>query len=169
LWRRQFLTPAGRHADIVLPATSFWQRNDVHTSWAGAGHYAIYMKQAIQPMYECRDDRAIFADLTAGLVPAAPMAFVGMRSAANAMDDEKRKRVLETVACESEPVLRSCSDASGLAFEFTTNLATARGRRAAPPTITLRHPICRHLVSRMSRMQAMATTAVATRTLKAVP
>ena len=56
-----------RHADIMLPATTFWERNDVHTPWAGAGHYAIYMKQAIQPMYECRNDMAIFADLAARL------------------------------------------------------------------------------------------------------
>jgi anaerobic dimethyl sulfoxide reductase subunit A len=62
-----FLTPTARMADIVLPATTFWERNDVHTPWAGAGHYAIYMKQAIKPMYECRDDRAIFADLAARL------------------------------------------------------------------------------------------------------
>jgi anaerobic dimethyl sulfoxide reductase subunit A len=60
-----FLTPTARHADIVLPATTFWERNDVHTPWAGAGHYAIYMKQAIQPMYECRNDLDIFADLAA--------------------------------------------------------------------------------------------------------
>ena len=42
-----FLTPTARYADIVLPATTFWERNDVHTPWAGAGHYAIFMKQAI--------------------------------------------------------------------------------------------------------------------------
>ena len=58
-----FLTPTARYADIVLPATTFWERNDVHTPWAGAGHYAIYMRQAIQPMYECRNDIDIFADL----------------------------------------------------------------------------------------------------------
>ncbi len=58
-----FLTPTTRHADIVLPATTFWERNDVHLPWAGAGHYAIFMKQAIEPMYECRDDIDIFADL----------------------------------------------------------------------------------------------------------
>src|SRR4029453_14859184 len=52
-----FLTPTARMADIVLPATTFWERNDVHPPWAGPGHYAIYMKQAIKPMYECRDDR----------------------------------------------------------------------------------------------------------------
>jgi len=58
-----FLTPTARHADIVLPATTFWERNDVHTPWAGAGHYAIFMRQAIEPMYECRNDIDIFTDL----------------------------------------------------------------------------------------------------------
>ena len=58
-----FLTPTTRHADIVLPATTFWERNDVHTPWAGAGHYAIFMKRAIEPMYECRNDLDIFAAL----------------------------------------------------------------------------------------------------------
>src|SRR5205807_2380533 len=59
-----FMTPTARLADIVLPATTFWERNDVHTPWAGAGHYAIYMRQAIEPMYECRNDLDIFDDLS---------------------------------------------------------------------------------------------------------
>ncbi len=59
-----FLTPTVRHADIVLPATTFWERNDVHVPWAGAGHYAIYMRQAIEPMYECRNDIDIFDELS---------------------------------------------------------------------------------------------------------
>jgi anaerobic dimethyl sulfoxide reductase subunit A len=58
-----FLTPTVRMADIVLPATTFWERNDVHVPWSGAGHYAIYMRQAIEPMYECRNDIDIFSDL----------------------------------------------------------------------------------------------------------
>jgi len=58
-----FLTPTVRHADIVLPATTFWERNDVHVPWAGAGHYAIYMRQAIEPMDACRNDIDIFSDL----------------------------------------------------------------------------------------------------------
>ena len=58
-----FLTPTARFADIVLPATTFWERNDVHTPWSGSGHYVIYMKQAIAPMGECRNDRDICADL----------------------------------------------------------------------------------------------------------
>jgi anaerobic dimethyl sulfoxide reductase subunit A len=59
-----FFTPTVRYADIVLPATTFWERNDVHTPWAGAGHYAIYMRQAIEPMYECRNDIDIFDGLS---------------------------------------------------------------------------------------------------------
>ena len=62
-----FMTPTARHADIVLPATTFWERNDVHTPWAGAGHYVIFMQQALAPMYECRNDFDICADLAGRL------------------------------------------------------------------------------------------------------
>ena len=44
-----FLTPTARYADIVLPATTFWERSDMHTPWSGAGHYVIFMQQAIPP------------------------------------------------------------------------------------------------------------------------
>jgi len=62
-----FLTPTARWADIVLPATTFWERSDIHTPWSGAGHYAIFMRQAIEPMYECRNDVDICADLAGRL------------------------------------------------------------------------------------------------------
>ena len=58
-----FMTPTARYADVVLPATTFWERNDIHVPWSGAGHYAIFMRQAIGPMYECRNDRDVCADL----------------------------------------------------------------------------------------------------------
>ncbi|HSF04840.1 MAG TPA: molybdopterin-dependent oxidoreductase [Methylomirabilota bacterium] len=62
-----FLTPTAKYADVLLPATTFWERNDVHTPWAGAGHYAIFMKQAIAPMGECRNDLDICTDLASRL------------------------------------------------------------------------------------------------------
>ena len=62
-----FITPTARHADIVLPATTFWERNDVQVPWSGAGHYAIFMRQAIAPVGECRNDLDICADLAARL------------------------------------------------------------------------------------------------------
>jgi len=58
-----FVTPTARYADILLPATTFWERNDVHTPWAGAGHYVIFMQQAIEPMGECRNDLDICGEL----------------------------------------------------------------------------------------------------------
>jgi anaerobic dimethyl sulfoxide reductase subunit A len=58
-----FLTPTARYADIVLPATTFWERNDIHVPWSGAGHYAIFMRQAIAPVGECRHDIDICAAL----------------------------------------------------------------------------------------------------------
>lgn len=55
------------------------------------------------------------------------MALVGMSAAGKTMDDQERKRVAETIASESAPVLRAYSDGSGLTFELSTNLATAKG------------------------------------------
>jgi anaerobic dimethyl sulfoxide reductase subunit A len=58
-----FLTPTARYADVVLPATTFWERNDIHTSWNGGGHYVIFMKQAIAPVGGCRNDLDVCTDL----------------------------------------------------------------------------------------------------------
>ena len=63
----------------------------------------------------------------ASFVRLNSMAFVGMSAAAKTMREEERKRVLEAIARESEIVLQSHSDGSGLSFELSTNLATAKG------------------------------------------
>jgi anaerobic dimethyl sulfoxide reductase subunit A len=62
-----FLTPTARYADIVLPATMFWERNDVHVPWAGAGHYVIFMQQALEPAAACRNDLDICTALATRL------------------------------------------------------------------------------------------------------
>jgi biotin/methionine sulfoxide reductase len=54
-------TATARHADIVLPATTTLERNDI-----GAAHrdrYVIAMRQAIAPVGEARGDFAIFSEL----------------------------------------------------------------------------------------------------------
>ncbi len=57
-------TPSAKMADIVLPATTTMERNDV----AGAMSYSndrIYaMKQILKPRYESKDDYEIFASLS---------------------------------------------------------------------------------------------------------
>jgi len=58
-----FVTPTARYADLVLPATTFLERNDMHVPWSGAGHYALFMRQAIDPVGESRNDMDVCADL----------------------------------------------------------------------------------------------------------
>jgi len=58
-----FITPTARYADVFLPATTFWERNDIQVPWSGTGHYVIYMHQAIDPVGECRNDMDILAGL----------------------------------------------------------------------------------------------------------
>jgi SAM-dependent methyltransferase len=55
------------------------------------------------------------------------MALVGMSAAGKAMDKEEQRRVVSEIVSESASVLRSYDDGSGLAFDLSTNLATANG------------------------------------------
>ena len=55
------------------------------------------------------------------------MALVGMSAVGREMGDQERKSVVEAIVSESEPALHLYADGSGLAFELSTNLATAEG------------------------------------------
>jgi biotin/methionine sulfoxide reductase len=54
-------TATARHADIVLPATTTLERDDLGAS--PFDRFIIAMKRAIRPVGQSRDDFAIFADL----------------------------------------------------------------------------------------------------------
>src|SRR6266545_923466 len=54
-------TATARHADIVLPATTTLERNDIGAAHRGA--HVIAMQQAIAPVGEAQSDFAIFAAL----------------------------------------------------------------------------------------------------------
>ncbi|MDP6805474.1 MAG: molybdopterin guanine dinucleotide-containing S/N-oxide reductase [Rhodospirillales bacterium] len=54
-------TAAARHADIVLPATTTLERNDIASS--AYDRYLLAMHKAIDPVGEARNDYNIFADL----------------------------------------------------------------------------------------------------------
>jgi biotin/methionine sulfoxide reductase len=54
-------TATARHADIVLPATTTLERNDIGA--AQRDRYVLSMQQAIAPVGEARSDFAIFTDL----------------------------------------------------------------------------------------------------------
>ncbi|HZE27746.1 MAG TPA: molybdopterin-dependent oxidoreductase [Terriglobales bacterium] len=54
----QFFTDTTDYADIVLPATTFFEQKDLQTSY---GHYYLQMSnQAIEPMGECRSNVEVF-------------------------------------------------------------------------------------------------------------
>ena len=54
-------TPTAKRADIVLPATTPYERNDIGR--AGSDAFVIAMKQAVPPFGQARDDYTIFADI----------------------------------------------------------------------------------------------------------
>src|SRR5690606_21233963 len=58
-------TATARHADIVLPATTSLERNDIGSS--PRDRFVMAMKQAVPPLGEARHDHDIFADLAGRL------------------------------------------------------------------------------------------------------
>lgn len=54
-------TPTARHADIVLPATTSYERNDIESVGDYAGSAIIAMKKVVDPLFESKTDFEIFA------------------------------------------------------------------------------------------------------------
>jgi anaerobic dimethyl sulfoxide reductase subunit A len=62
----QFLTPSAKFADILLPATTWFEKNDLCTIW-GHGDSVIFMNKAVEPPGECRSDFEICAAIAGRL------------------------------------------------------------------------------------------------------
>src|SRR5436305_6167569 len=59
----QFFTDTTDYADIVLPATTFFEHKELQSAY---GHYYLQMSnQAIEPPGECRSNTAVFRALAA--------------------------------------------------------------------------------------------------------
>ena len=58
-----YWTPTAKMADIVLPATSSYERDDITMASDYSNRYIVPMKQAVEPVDESKDDYTIFADL----------------------------------------------------------------------------------------------------------
>ncbi len=56
-------TPTARFADIVLPATSAYERNDIENVGDYSSKAIVAMKKVIDPLFEARNDYDIFADI----------------------------------------------------------------------------------------------------------
>jgi len=59
-----FLTPTARYCDVVLPTTTFLEREDIVFT---SGNYLLFSNQAVPPLPACRSDYDIFCDLAGRL------------------------------------------------------------------------------------------------------
>lgn len=57
-------TAAARHADIVLPATTSFERNDLTMTGDYSNQHLVPMKRVVMPREEARDDFEVFAELS---------------------------------------------------------------------------------------------------------
>lgn len=58
-----FWTAAAKHADIVLPATTSFERNDLTMTGDYSNQHLVPMKQVVPPQGEARNDFDVFAEL----------------------------------------------------------------------------------------------------------
>jgi trimethylamine-N-oxide reductase (cytochrome c) len=58
-------TPTARHADIVLPATTTYERNDLDHVGDYSSSHILAMKKIVDPVFEARNDYDIFQALAA--------------------------------------------------------------------------------------------------------
>lgn len=58
-----YWTGAARHADIVLPITTSFERNDLTMTGDYSNQHLVPMKQVIAPQFEARNDLDVFADM----------------------------------------------------------------------------------------------------------
>ena len=50
-----FMTPSAKFADILLPAPSFLEEDNISSPWR-AGHYLLHNNQVIKPLFGCRTE-----------------------------------------------------------------------------------------------------------------
>lgn len=58
-----YWTAAAKHADIVLPITTSFERNDLTMTGDYSNQHIVPMKQAVAPQFEAHNDFDVFADL----------------------------------------------------------------------------------------------------------
>jgi anaerobic dimethyl sulfoxide reductase subunit A len=62
----QFMTPTAKHADIVLPVASHWERDDYERPWLG-GDYHIFSHKVLDPPGEAKTDMWIVEQIASRL------------------------------------------------------------------------------------------------------
>ena len=94
-----FLTPTARYCDVVLPVTTYLERNDIVEP--DSGNYLTYSRQAIAPVGEARSDYQIFLTL------AKRLGFEPEFSAGKSEEDWLRSFVAESDVPDYEEFKRT--------------------------------------------------------------
>jgi anaerobic dimethyl sulfoxide reductase subunit A len=55
------LTPTAQHCDVILPTTTFLERDDI--VFPGGGNYVLFSNQAVPSLHEARNDYDVFCEL----------------------------------------------------------------------------------------------------------
>lgn len=102
-------TATAKHADIVLPATTVYERNDISGAGEQARNMIVAMHQLVPPQGECRDDYWITSELAAGSAFLTPLRR-GKRSKTGSARRMKKPR--KRLSCHSTPCrpLRNSGD-----------------------------------------------------------
>jgi anaerobic dimethyl sulfoxide reductase subunit A len=86
----QFMTATARFADILLPVTTIWERNDFARAWL-SGPYFLYLNKVIEPLPETKSDFEICRELAKRLGIHDPLFDLsegeGIRQLINSMGD----------------------------------------------------------------------------------
>ena len=115
---RELRRVAERHlGPIVDRRHSFGDAGPLDAMLRDAGFQDVRVKTVSRTIHF--PDGPIFVRLNA-------MALAGMSARGKDMTDEERERVVAAVVGDSADAMRPYTDASGLRFELTTNVATAR-------------------------------------------
>nr|WP_256578905.1 molybdopterin-dependent oxidoreductase [Pseudomonas sp. VI4.1] len=150
----QFWTAQAKYSDIVLPATTALERNDIGSS--ASDRFMIAMHQAIEPVGESRDDYSILADIASAWVSATPSPKAAMPKpgCASPMTSPGAGRRSTGSNCRT-------TTPSGATACLTSLIRTPIPYCSAPSAKT-RTPIrCRHLRD-ASKFSANASPALAT-------
>ncbi|MET3067396.1 molybdopterin guanine dinucleotide-containing S/N-oxide reductase [Atlantibacter hermannii] len=75
-----YWTAAAKHADIVLPITTSFERNDLTMTGDYSNQHLVPMKKAIEPQFEARNDFDVFADMAELLKPGGKAAYTEGKS-----------------------------------------------------------------------------------------
>ncbi|MBK4716645.1 molybdopterin guanine dinucleotide-containing S/N-oxide reductase [Enterobacterales bacterium BIT-L3] len=75
-----YWTAAAKHADIVLPITTSFERNDLTMTGDYSNQHMVPMKQVVAPRHEARNDFDVFADLSERLGSDGRMRFTEGKS-----------------------------------------------------------------------------------------